>query len=77
MNKNIEIKEGGGACKKCGKICVIKKWKTPPRKRNYYFTQWDYCLNCKTVWFDEKYKSSDWKEQERQEEHMRSLRTLF
>lgn len=72
--RNIEIKLGGGICKKCGQVCVVKKWKKPPVKRNYYFTQWDYCLKCKTVWFDEKYKSQDWQENERQQDFFRSLR---
>lgn len=66
MKNNKAIEVGTGIiCRKCNVATVTKKH--PPHwqnRKSYYFTQWDYCKKCCSVYFDEKYKSSAWVEAE-------------
>jgi len=70
-----KIEDGlGRICPKCNTQCVVIKRIAPPVKKNYFFTQWDLCKKCSAVYFDEKYKSQDWQEDERQASFFSSLR---
>lgn len=56
--KSITLKKTNELCSKCGGNMVIKgHQKDDPKliKQKQYFTQWNYCLCCKTQWFDPKY----------------------
>lgn len=57
----------GNPCRKCVKITVVRKRIKPPIDKNFYYTQWEYCKNCNAVYFEEIYKSNDWKESEEME----------
>ncbi len=73
-NKAIVIGNGEN-CPKCFK--PMERRKHPPHwvnRKNYYFTEWDYCTKCNHTQLYEKYKSQDWQEDERQESFFRSLR---
>lgn len=65
MNQQIQrkITVGNGiVCNNCGTQTIRRKRLKPPaNKKSYYFTQWDYCKMCKTIYFEEQFKSKDWK----------------
>lgn len=44
-------------------------------RKNYYFTEWDYCLTCHAIYQYEQYKvyNNHDEELERQEEHLRLI----
>lgn len=65
--KNIEI-ISKTRCIKCNSSnCEIRKRKTKPNGW-YYFTQWDYCLDCGHLQHYEQYKkrTEEWKIEEEQ-----------
>ena len=72
-SKAIVIGEGK-ECKKCWKPMERRKhpinWKS---KKSYYFTEWDYCQNCKHIQHYDEFKSSDWQEIERQQSFLKSI----
>jgi len=57
----------GTMCRKCNIPTVIRKRTKVPIHQNFYYTQWEYCKKCNAVYFEEKYKSNDWKELEHNE----------
>lgn len=68
--KPYKVEGEGQICRKCNIPTMVKKRTKAPHNRNFYYTQWDYCLKCKTVYFNERYKSTDWQENERVEQHL-------
>lgn len=65
----------GRECPKCKGLCIVRKRiQKQSRHKNFYYTQWDFCENCNAVYFEEKYKCSEWKEVEQQEDLFRNLR---
>lgn len=69
-----EVKGMGENCPKCLKPMERRKRILPPKNKSYFFTEWDYCKLCSHVQHYEKFKSSEWVEQERQESFFRDLR---
>lgn len=61
-------------CPKCHNPMQRRKRVKPPIDKTYFFTEWDYCRNCRHVQHYEKYKSTDWKERETQENHLFDIR---
>ena len=71
-------------CSKCGGKVVIKKHPhlDTVSKQKQYFSQWDYCLNCNTVWFNPEYlvinyKTLSDKNSEEVTEYMQDMDSLF
>lgn len=56
-NRSITIGDSVNKCSKCGGRVVIKKHQNLDKvsKQKQYFSQWDYCLNCNTVWFNPEF----------------------
>ena len=73
-NKKVENIGIGRVCPKCNGNCVIRKRIAPPINKNFYYKQWDFCKKCNAVYFEEKYKSSEWVENERQQDFFSNLR---
>lgn len=67
---NKKIIGSGNSCHRCGEIMIRKSHITPPLK--FHYTQWDVC-KCGVVKHYEEFKSSDWKEYERQNSFIKSL----
>lgn len=45
-------------CPKCSGLMVIKghnERSTKHHKQKQYFTQWEYCLTCRTIWLNPKF----------------------
>lgn len=58
-SKAITVGKSNRACPHCAGEMIIRKHgeiTDKLRKQYYYFTQWDYCVRCKEVFFDEKNK---------------------
>lgn len=73
-NKAIIVGKGE-KCPKC--FQEMEHRKHPPHwvnRKSYYYKEWDYCKKCNHVQHYEKYKSSEWIEQERQDSFFRDLR---
>lgn len=73
-NKAIIIGKGD-KCPKCSK--EMDRRKHPPHWKHiksYYYTEWDYCESCKHVQHYDKFKSTVWQEEERQESFFRDLK---
>ena len=81
MKKNTRIIEVGigKMCPKCNGQCIIRKRVKPPKEKNFFYKQWDFCKRCNAVYFEEKYKCGDWQEYERQLNHFEGIKneTLF
>lgn len=73
MAKYIEIGIGK-VCPKCNKPTVTRKRMKKPNFKDFFYVQWDFCKQCNSVYFEEKYKSAAWQEQERQQSFFNSLR---
>lgn len=74
MAKNhFKIKGEGNKCPKCKKVMERRERIKMPKNKTYYFTEWDYCLNCKFVQHYDEFKSFDWQEDERQQSFLRSI----
>lgn len=59
MSKSITVEKGKSLCKVCrGEMFTKKHSKITSKElsRNYYFSQWDYCIPCKRVQHYERYK---------------------
>jgi DNA-directed RNA polymerase subunit RPC12/RpoP len=57
-NKSIIISNTDKLCSKCGGKMVIKGHKPDDvriQNQKQYFTQWEYCLNCRTQWFNPEF----------------------
>lgn len=75
----------GSLCKKCNTQNHILKHRIindAVLKRKYYYSQWEKCPNCRTIWFDSKYivsnendKAKEWLENE--EENYINMSRLF
>lgn len=64
--KKIRIKGIGDRCPKCSNEMERREHTSRP-KTEYFYTEWDYCKNCKHVQHYEKYKSLLWQEIENHE----------
>jgi len=64
----------GRVCRKCGVPTVIRKRTQAPKIKTFYYTQWEFCEGCNAVYFEEKYKSGEWQENERQMSFFNSLK---
>lgn len=73
MKKVIDIGKGI-LCPKCNKQCITRKRIKNPENKNFFYTQWDFCKDCNAVYFDDKYKSGDRQEDERQKSFFDSLK---
>lgn len=73
VRRTINIGEGS-ICRKCNKPTVIRKRTEKPRDKNFFYTQWEFCPRCNAVYFDEQFKSNDWKEDERQKSFLNDIR---
>ena len=62
----------GNECPTCGKVMQRRKHKERPTK-SYFFTEWDYCSDCKRVQHYEEFKSTQWQEDEQRDNFFRSL----
>lgn len=71
--KKVIVIGNGEPCPSCRKPMQRRKHGTEP-KTNYFYTEWDYCRECCHVQHYEKYKSSDWREDERQQSFFRDLK---
>lgn len=81
--KSITIGKSESRCprKSCAGEMVIRKHQqiTPKLKAQaYYFSQWDYCHSCNSVWFDEKYKvlnsrGAEMEERQQQLDHFNNI----
>lgn len=69
----IKIIGQGEECPKCLRTMERRTHNKKVEEKSYFYTQWDYCKNCKHVQHYEKFKSSMWKEAEERESHMRSI----
>lgn len=70
------IKGVGENCYRCGVPMERREHKERPSK-NWFYTEWDICKNidCRhSVQHYEKYKSSEWQENERMENHFNSIK---
>jgi DNA-directed RNA polymerase subunit RPC12/RpoP len=56
-NRSITIGESNTTCRKCGGRVVIKTHPNLDKvsKQKQYFSQWEYCLKCKAVWFNPEF----------------------
>lgn len=78
MSKKLKYNVIGAGleCNQCGQVMERREHNEKPL-RTWFYTEWDYCKNndCnKNVQHYEKYKSSEWQEDERQESFFRDLR---
>ena len=69
--RHILIGEGD-ECPKCFKLMERRGHKETPGK-TWYYKKWDYCQPCRHVQHYEKFRSSDWVEDERQQNHLFSI----
>lgn len=74
MKKEKQSFGVGKPCRKCGLNTMIRKRLTPPKDKNFYYKQWEFCKNCNAVYFEEQHKSGDWQDYERQQSFFRELR---
>jgi hypothetical protein len=72
--KKYDIVGDGIVCRKCNGLCEIRKRKIPPKNKNFFYKQWNFCVRCNAVYFNENDKSQDWQEDERQQDFFSSLR---
>lgn len=69
------VKGIGNPCSNCGETMERRTHNTLPSK-TWYYTEWDVCrnYNCKkTVQHYDQFKSPDWQEAGRQEEHLKHI----
>lgn len=84
-NSRTEYLCEGSLCKKCKVQNIVLKHKVITEKmltRVYYYSQWEKCPNCMTIWFDPKYivnvKNEEAKEQlENEEDNFIRMARLF
>lgn len=69
----VIIKPSEKFCPKCNALMQRRSHAFPPKNKNYFFTEWDYCNKCGHIQHYEEFKSADWKEYARQSDHMRDL----
>ncbi len=45
-------------CRKCDTELIVKQAKKKPKqlKKKYYYTAYNYCPKCKTIYYNNKYK---------------------
>jgi tRNA U54 and U55 pseudouridine synthase Pus10 len=56
--KSITLREDKNPCAKCGGRMIIKGHKLEDKKifrQKQYYTQWSYCLKCKTQWMSPEF----------------------
>lgn len=56
--KSITIGKTEELCSKCRGHMIIKGHRPDDihiKKQKQYFTQWNYCLNCRTQWFNPEF----------------------
>lgn len=72
-NKAIKI----GIGDKCPKCNEDMERRSHPKhwinKKSFFYTEWDYCIDCKHVQHYDRFKSADWQEQERQDNFMKNI----
>lgn len=72
--KMYAIIEGDGKnCPKCEEKMQRRKRVKPPVNKTYFFREWDYCPKCSHVQHYEEFKSSQWIEDERQQNFLRDI----
>lgn len=60
-------------CPKCQKLMERRKRIKKPINNCYFFSEWDYCSNCKHIQHYDEFKCFDWKEIERQKSFLDSI----
>lgn len=78
MSKKIKkyiIIGNGNECPKCKNPMERRAHREIPKTETYYFTEWDYCRNCKHIQLYEEFKSIPTIEEEieRQNLFMKSI----
>lgn len=81
QKKAITTGKSDKPCKICKGEMIIRKHSQITdklRKQHYYFSQWEYCLQCKKVFFNDAFKVNNpkgemWEEIERQERHLLNI----
>lgn len=76
--QSIVVGTSKNPCRKCKNSLVVKKHTQITEKQlkqPYYFSQWDYCRACNSVYFEERYKvlRPDLAELEQMNNHMKSI----
>ena len=55
--KFVETSPSEKICKNCGYLLQIRKYKKLPIKlvrKSYYFSEWEFCKNCNSVFFEDE-----------------------
>src|SRR5258706_1939745 len=54
--KKIRVKGSSEKCPRCRSIMQRREHTTIPQNKPYYFSEWDYCINCGYLQHYEKFK---------------------